>query len=114
MATDNKQKVLIRSMSAEELENYLVNSDLNGKITPTNENTWHQKYNSLTHSFGYYWTIYAGIILTNESKTNKNKLFHIKANNNFMLFNKTDELVTVETGTIRTISLFRPLIEYKE
>lgn len=114
MATDNKQKVLIRSMSVEELMDYLCTSDLNGKITPKNEDTWHQKYDSLSQSFGYYWKIYAGIILTNESKTNKNKLFHIKANNNFMLFNKTDDLVTVETGTIRTISLFRPLIEYKE
>ena len=39
MATDNKQKVLIRSMSYDELENYLVNSDLNSKIIPKNEDT---------------------------------------------------------------------------
>ena len=56
MATDNKQKVLIRSMSVEEIENYMVNSDLNGKITPKNEDTWHQSlvilnYLKLIHIF---------------------------------------------------------------
>ena len=69
MATDNKQKVLIRSMSTEELENYLCNSDLNGKIIPKNEDTWHQNY-----EFVNYSTITSST-LSNESKTNLYNIF---------------------------------------
>ena len=69
MATDNKQKVLIRSMSVEEIENYLCTSDLNGKITPKNEDTWHQNYGDVTA------TLSASSIIQNNSTLSKYLLF---------------------------------------
>lgn len=114
MATDNKQKVLIRSMSIEELEKYMVNSDLNGKIIPKNEGTWHQNYDE---GLSYY--MYAGCILTNETKTNTNRIF-LNRDANFGLddhkYHKDNysnkSIHNLNSSTV--LSCFRPLIEYKE
>lgn len=118
MATDNKQKVLIRSMSVEELENYLVNSDLNGKIIPKNENTWHQSYDEI-YAVQYNNN---GIILSNESSTSNLKLFINRnveySDPNFVhytLAKKSNRFVIDNLSNYTNlIMLFRPLIEYKE
>mgnify|MGYP000131045043 CR=1 FL=1 len=121
MATDNKQKVLIRSMSVEELENYLVNSDLNGKITPKNEDTWHQNYGYISSRN------YAACILSNKTQTNNNLIF-LKRNVRTVSQSSgpyIDTKYEIKTNIIYfTISgrgypvypsiCFRPLIEYKE
>lgn len=118
MATDNKQKVLIRSMSYDELENYLVNSDLNSKIIPKNEDTWHQNYDAI----GYK----AGCILTNNTNNNNKKIFlkrYVNTINSSYTSNYHDSIKTnicyygipgqaVSEKFIETC--FRPLIEYKE
>ena len=120
MATDNKQKVLIRSMSVEEIEKYLVNSDLNGKITPKNEDTWHQNYNGVSRRNK------GACILSNITNTNENKIFinralQITSNENFT--NYTSKYFTKSSICYISISAyyssdlttcFRPLIEYKE
>lgn len=115
MATDNKQKVLIRSMSTEELENYMVNSDLNGKITPQNKDTWHHSYNNFQNSQYHN----RGFILSNESSQNKNEIFVNKINDHdrkiSLLGNKLETFVYNDFGWYPNIvMLFRPLIEYKE
>ena len=116
MATDNKQKVLIRSMSVEEIENYMVNSDINGKITPKNEDTWHHSYNN----FDYSQYRNRGFILSNESSQNKNEIFVNKINNYdsnkiSILGNKLQTFVYDDFALYPNIvMLFRPLIEYKE
>lgn len=117
MATDNKQKVLIRSMSYDELENYLCNNDLNGKIIPKNEDTWHQNYGEITYT--------AGCILTNNTTNNKKKIFLKRYVNTISgsTSNYHDSIKTnicyygipghaVSEKFIETC--FRPLIEYKE
>ena len=119
MATDNKQKVLIRSMSTEELENYLCNSDLNGKIIPKNEDTWHQNYDSWV-SQDY---IYFSSIIQNTSKLTNYFIFVNRYIWSTIIKYKdinrsTDSFwnsVWNDTG-VRPIStqVFRPLIEYKE
>ena len=128
MATDNKQKVLIRSMSVEEIEKYLVNSDLNGKIIPKNEDTWHQDFSDLTLNSTYSY-IYIATILTNISKNNtqcfyinrllirefvKNKFFNkiISSNhdNFYLIYEGYDGWVYY----FEALPVFRPLIEYKE
>ena len=130
MATDNKQKVLIRSMSVEEIEKYLVNSDLNGKIIPKNEDTWHQDFSDLTISSSLS-CIYIATIVTNISKNNTqcfyiNRLLIRKfVKNNF--FNKIissnhDNFYPIYEGYYNSweyyyfeaLPVFRPLIEYKE
>lgn len=131
MATDNKQKVLIRSMSVEEVENYLVNSDLNGKITPKNEDTWHQDFSDLTINNTTYSYIYIATILTNISKNNT-QCFYINRllRRNFVknkFFNKIissnhDNFYPIYQGNndydrvyyFEALPVFRPLIEYKE
>lgn len=116
MATDNKQKVLIRSMSVEEIENYMVNSDLNGKITPQNEDTWHHNYNNFENS--QYHS--RGFILSNESSQNKNEIFLNKINNEAgnllsITYRKLETYVFDDLSYYpNIITLFRPLIEYKE
>lgn len=127
MATDNKQKVLIRSMSVEELENYLVNSDLNGKITPKNEDTWHQNYDSV--NIQYYEEHTHATISTNKTHLDHYEVFTnrkigsntttIKVNINRLadLIDKTFEHVTISggyTSKFKAVTTFRPLIEYKE
>lgn len=116
MVTDNKQKVLIRSMSTEEIEKYMINSDLNGKIIPKNEDTWHQNYNHVSsHEI-------TSSTLTNESKTNLYNIFfnrtkYIPFYKN-ILDTKSDKFHNVSnpggSGLIYIIICFRPLIEYKE
>lgn len=118
MATDNKQKVLIRSMSYNELENYLCTNDLNGKITPKNEDTWHQNYDSLSENLYRY----VASIIQNTSKLTDYFIFvnrYIwedtvkykeinRSTNNFVNF-------LWDTGVhIQGTPVFRPLIEYKE
>ena len=114
MATDNKQKVLIRSMSVEELENYMVNSDRNGKITPQNEDTWHHSYNNFQNSQYYD----RGFILSNESSQNEifvNKINNDDSNRISILGNKLQTFVYDNFPYYpNIITLFRPLIEYKE
>lgn len=115
MATDNKQKVLIRSMSTEELMNYLCTSDLNGKITPKNEDTWHQNYDYINDG-------HAGSILSNESKTQNYCLFFNRtASNNvgYKLNLYLNKAYVNYTGfhvfdDFYIKNYFRPLIEYKE
>lgn len=119
MATDNKQKVLIRSMSVEELMDYLCTSDLNGKITPKNEDTWHQNYDQTT---GYH---HVGAILSNKSIGNLYVVFfnRSKYNNNILtdlkeIRNYTNYSQSNSSGDgkiyVRIRNYFRPLIEYKE
>ena len=117
MATDNKQKVLIRSMSYNELENYLCTSDLNGKITPKNEDTWHQNYDAIIYT--------AGCILTNNTNNNKKKIF-LKRYVNTISSHTSDYHDSIKTNICyygipgQAVSekfietCFRPLIEYKE
>ena len=120
MATDNKQKVLIRSMSTEELENYLYNSDLNRKITPKNEDTWHQNYSPIRSRN------FAAVILSNITNTNNNKIFfkrevrtpaqeygpYIDNQNN----TKSNIIYFTIPGyyQVYPVIWYRPLIEYKE
>lgn len=124
MATDNKQKVLIRSMSYDELMDYLCTSDLNGKITPKNEDTWHQNYADVTVSLN------ASSIIQNNSKLSKYLLFlnrKIQENHNYIIHNEIFQVMRNDNfmillytfgdyGNYHTysISVFRPLIEYKE
>lgn len=124
MATDNKQKVLIRSMSVEEIENYLCTSDLNGKITPKNEDTWHQNYGDVTA------TLSASSIIQNNSTLSKYLLFlnrKMQYNNGYMLdyfyfenfqVMRSNDFMTLfysySDRYIYLIPVFRPLIEYKE
>ena len=85
MATDNKQKVLIRSMSYNELMDYLCTSDLNGKITPKNEDTWHQNYANVNGDSN------ASSIIQNNSKLSKYLLFlnrKIQENYNNFIYNE--------------------------
>ena len=131
MATDNKQKVLIRSMSVEEIENYLCTSDLNGKITPKNEDTWHQSFEIMppggVQYFGYD---FLATILTNLTK-NDNSNFYIgrKATTNQYFtshfYKKYNTILSDNVGfygfpdqmyshTLYGLPVFRPLIEYKE
>lgn len=128
MVTDNKQKVLIRSMSVEELENYLVNSDLNGKITPKNEDTWHQNYDPV--NIQYYEEHTHATISTNKTHLDYYEVFTnrkigvgdnttIKANilRSADLIDKTFEHVVITGGyssKFKVVTTFRPLIEYKE
>lgn len=115
MATDNKQKVLIRSMSYNELENYLVNSDLNGKIIPKNEDTWHQNYADAPNSGNNY-----ACIVTNGTNLNKFVVFINRymytAVINSMLSTKNNIMYNpVSIGYGYSLPFcFRPLIEYKE
>ena len=128
MATDNKQKVLIRSMSVEEIEKYLVNSDLNGKIIPKNEDTWHQDFSDLTVSDSSSY-IYIATILTNISKNNtqcfyinrllrrkfvKNKFFNKIISSNHDNFYPIYYYNDWEHYYFEALPVFRPLIEYKE
>ena len=122
MATDNKQKVLIRSMNYDELENYLVNSDLNGKITPKNEDTWHQNYLDIVAN----WSISS--IIQNNSKLSKNFLFlnrklQDRSNGDYTYHKIIDVMRTYDFSIpfnsysnyyINFVPVFRPLIEYKE
>lgn len=126
MATDNKQKVLIRSMSTEELENYLCNSDINGKIIPKNEDTWHQNYDRV--NIQYYEEHTHATISTNKNHLDNYEVFTnriiggdtiIKANINRSseLIDKTFEHVVITGGyssKFKSVTTFRPLIEYKE
>ena len=128
MATDNKQKVLIRSMSYDELMDYLCTSDLNGTITPKNEDTWHQDFSDLTLNTTYSY-IYIATILTNISKNNT-QCFYINRllRRNFVknkFFNKIissnhDNFYPIHQGNdgwvyyFEALPVFRPLIEYKE
>lgn len=122
MATDNKQKVLIRSMSTEELENYLCNSDLNGKIIPKNEDTWHQNYSDIIAN----WSISS--IIQNNSKLSEYLLFlnrklevHSGSNYNYYKFKQVVRINDFSIPFysyggyyIKFVPVFRPLIEYKE
>lgn len=117
MATDNKQKVLIRSMSYNELENYLVNSDLNGKIIPKNEDTWHQNYAYVTSTYN------VSSIIQNNSKLSNYLLFlnreletkgHYEILQVMRNYDFKIELYTYGGYYIQFIPVFRPLIEYKE
>lgn len=117
MATDNKQKVLIRSMSVEELMDYLCTSDLNGKITPKNEDTWHQNYD---HTTSHY---HVGAILSNKSKGNLYVVFFNRSKyNNYILTDLKEIRNYINfsqsnpggSGEIYVRNYFRPLIEYKE
>lgn len=126
MATDNKQKVLIRSMSVEEIENYLINSDLNGKIIPKNEDTWHQDFSDI-HLSQTYSYIYIATILTNITANNYMKFFinrHFGRGSGIQIYTKNytknANLYTILSGNdgwifyYEALSVFRPLIEYKE
>lgn len=124
MATDNKQKVLIRSMSVEELENYLVNSDLNGKITPQNEDTWHQDFSDINLSQNYSY-IYIATILTNITVNNYMNFFinrKFRSNKQILtkIITRNADLYPILQGNDgwvyyhEALSVFRPLIEYKE
>ena len=122
MATDNKQKVLIRSMSTEEIEKYLINSDLNDKIIPKNEDTWHQNYDNISGGND------CSSILSNETKINQFKIFinrkislssyghEIYVYYSNYLFTKSNKIYFDLSGYYITtiINCFRPLIEYKE
>lgn len=123
MATDNKQKVLIRSMSYDELMDYLVNSDLNGKIIPKNEDTWHQNYGDIVAN----WSISS--IIQNNSKLSEYLLFlnrklEILSSGNNFIYHKFKEVVRINDFSIpfhsygpyyiKFVPVFRPLIEYKE
>lgn len=121
MATDNKQKVLIRSMSTEELENYLCNSDINGKIIPKNEDTWHQNYANVVATYN------TSSIIQNNSKLSKYLLFlnrKLQGNQgdyynyeNLQVMRSNDfkiEFYSYGGYYIHFIPVFRPLIEYKE
>lgn len=126
MATDNKQKVLIRSMSVEELMDYLCTSDLNGKITPKNEDTWHQNYDSVNIAF--YEDHTHAVISTNKTHLDYYEVFTnritgtyttIKGNINRSadLIDKTFGHVVIIGGydsKFKVVTTFRPLIEYKE
>lgn len=124
MATDNKQKVLIRSMSYDELMDYLCTSDLNGKITPKNEDTWHQDFSDIILRNSLY--VYIATILTNITANNYMNFF---INRNFIGNTKiytrnsprNEETYQILSGYIsgiqhyhEALSVFRPLIEYKE
>lgn len=116
MATDNKQKVLIRSMSYDELMDYLVNSDLNGKIIPKNEDTWHQNYGGITYINSHY---IASIIQNNSKSANYflflNRYIQQRVLDNIEINKKNDFLYLLWGGTeIKSTPVFRPLIEYKE
>lgn len=118
MATDNKQKVLIRSMSVEELENYLVNSDLNGKITPKNEDTWHQNYDD-NHT--NIQPLVFGSILANNSKSItfadfSNRIIWLSKFLKSINFDKSkiNYYASLYSTNIYAVHYFRPLIEYKE
>lgn len=126
MATDNKQKVLIRSMSTEEIEKYLINSDLNGKIIPKNKDTWHQDFSDINLSSTYSY-IYIATILTNITANNYMKFFinrHFGGGGGTQIytknFTKNTNLYTILSGNdgwifyYEALSVFRPLIEYKE
>ena len=126
MATDNKQKVLIRSMSTEEIEKYMINSDLNGKITPKNEDTWHQDFSNIKLSQTYSY-IYIATILTNITANNYMKFFinrHFGGGSGKQIYTKNvtknANLYTILSGNdgwvfyYEALSVFRPLIEYKE
>lgn len=126
MATDNKQKVLIRSMSIEEIENYLCNNDLNGKIIPKNEDTWHQDFSDINLSQTYSY-IYIATILTNITANNYMKFFinrHFGGGSGKQIYTKNatknENLYTILSGNngwvfyYEALSVFRPLIEYKE
>lgn len=118
MTTDNKQKVLIRSMSYNELENYLVNSDLNGKIIPKNVNTWHQNYGTIVqYSVNHY---IVALIIQNHSKLSNYSLFLNRAFQGdskitkTININKTNNFATGFYQYSNCTPVFRPLIEYKE
>lgn len=117
MTTDNKQKVLIRSMSIEELMDYLCTSDLNGKIIPKNEDTWHQNYDHTSSNQ------HVGAILSNKSRGN---LYVVFFNRSKYLNDILTDLKEIREyrnfsstnpggyGNIYVRNYFRPLIEYKE
>lgn len=130
MATDNKQKVLIRSMSVEEIEKYMVNGDLNGKITPKNEDTWHQNYDFESFDGSYEFNNFIGSILSNLSKKDRLNLYVGRTSDylgklaNFYV-TKSDKICDTsryiihhftyyDSRYIWAVPLFRPLIEYKE
>ena len=123
MATDNKQKVLIRSMSYNELMDYLCTNDLNGKIIPKNEDTWHQNYADVTA------TQNTSSIIQNNSKLSKYLLFlnrKLQGGNGssnysnyeiFQVIRNDDFMISFYSYGgyyIHFIPVFRPLIEYKE
>ena len=131
MATDNKQKVLIRSMSVEEIENYMVNSDLNGKITPKNEDTWHQSFKIMPPGGGqHFGEDFLATILTNLTK-NDNSNFYIGRKTTTEkyftshFYRKSNTILPDNTSfygfpdmmypnTLYVLPVFRPLNEYKE
>lgn len=124
MATDNKQKVLIRSMSYDELMDYLCTSDLNGKIIPKNEDTWNQNYANVTATYN------TSTIIQNNSKLSKYLLFlnrKVQGNGSSGIDYYNHEILQVMRSDdfkneyysyggyyIHFIPVFRPLIEYKE
>lgn len=116
MATDNKQKVLIRSMSYDELMDYLCNSDLNGKIIPKNENTWHQNYDGSPYNDKYF----SSIIQNTSKLTNYfiflNRYIWGDTLKYVSIVRSTDSFWNVTWGgtNIYATPVFRPLIEYKE
>ena len=109
-------------MSYDELENYLCNSDLNGKIIPKNEDTWNQNYDSISGGND------CSSILSNETKINQFKIFINRkisltsyGHENYVyysnyLFTKSNKIYFDLLGyyTTTIINCFRPLIEYKE
>lgn len=132
MATDNKQKVLIRSMSYDEVKNYLCTSDLNGKIIPKNENTWHQKNTKLSPGGGqYFGSDFFAAILLNLNKTN-NLSFYVERETtttgkyfSFIYAHKKQTILDsgysfysfpnqMYSHSLSGMPVFRPLIEYKE
>lgn len=131
MATDNKQKVLIRSMSVEEIEKYLCNSDLNGKIIPKNEDTWHQSFKIMGPGGGQHFGYdFLATILTNLTK-NDNANFYIGRETSTKkyftshFYIKSNTILSdnaafygfpnmMYSHTLYGLPVFRPLIEYKE
>lgn len=121
MATDNKQKVLIRSMSYDELMDYLCTSDLNGKINPKNEDTWHQNYANVVATYNTSSIIQNNSTLSNyllflnrklqgsEGNYYNYEILKVMRSNDFMI-----EHYSYGVYYIRFIPVFRPLIEYKE
>lgn len=123
MATDNKQKVLIRSMSYDELMNYLCTSDLNGKIIPKNEDTWHQNYADVTATYNTSSIIQNNSTLSNyllflnrklqggngTSNYHNYEILQVMRSNDFMI-----KFYSYGRYNIYLIPVFRPLIEYKE
>lgn len=117
MATDNKQKVLIRSMSIEEIEKYMINSDLNGKITPKNEDTWHQNYDGIRmYGSGYIASIIQNTSILANYFIFLNRYVHGDTLKYRSINRSTDNFWNNLWGGVNAYAtpVFRPLIEYKE